>query len=97
MTLLIVVLSLSVGLQSPTVGSIINRQNVSCRVPDGKIPVHIRSIMTRENEEESAEFSVMLEAAAEHVNNMQGLLTGYHICFRYDHAQVRFPHRTPFE
>ncbi|XP_072037397.1 gamma-aminobutyric acid type B receptor subunit 2-like [Amphiura filiformis] len=66
--------------------ALINIGNRTCHVAEGKIPVHIRSIMTRENAEESAEFSVMLEAAANHVNNMEGILTGYHLCFRYDHA-----------
>ena len=63
-------------------------RNSSCVVPEGKIPIHIRSIMTRENEQESAEFSVMLEAAADHVNNMDGILDDYQLCFRYDHASV---------
>jgi hypothetical protein len=88
MTISAVFLLFTLSIFPPHNFALINRQNKTCHAPDGKIPIHIRSIMTRENEAESAEFSVMLEAAAEHVNNMDGLLRQYHLCFRYDHAEV---------
>ena len=55
-----------------------------------KIPLHIRSIMTFETEIQSGEFAVMLQAAADHINNMEGILDDYHICFRWDYAEVGF-------
>ena len=66
-------------------------ENNSCANPgDGKITIHIRSIMTRENEQESKEFADVLQAAADHVNNIEGILEGYYLCFKWDHAQVSF-------
>ena len=73
---------------SPSVRSL---NNITCSdpaPPGGRIPLHIRSIMTFESEPESGEFAAFLEAAAEHVNGMDEILQDYYICFRWDHATV---------
>ena len=61
-----------------------------CPLNGTRIPIHIRSIMTFESEFESGEHAIMLEAAAEHVNNMAGILDEYQICFRWSHARVSY-------
>ncbi len=53
-----------------------------------KVPIHIRSIMTFASESESFEHALFLQAAADHVNSIDGILDGYRICFRWDHAKV---------
>ncbi|XP_072037294.1 gamma-aminobutyric acid type B receptor subunit 1-like [Amphiura filiformis] len=43
--------------------------------------------MTFENKMQASEFAIMLQAAANHINNMTGILDGYYICFKWDHAK----------
>ncbi|XP_072037334.1 gamma-aminobutyric acid type B receptor subunit 2-like [Amphiura filiformis] len=57
-----------------------------CSWNETKIPIHIRSIMTFESEFESGEHALFLQAAADHMNSIDGILDRYHICFRWDHA-----------
>lgn len=59
-----------------------------CPLNGTRIPIHIRSIMTFESKFESGQHAIMLEAAAEHVNNMAGILDEYQICFQWNHARV---------
>ncbi len=59
-----------------------------CASNGTNIPLHIRSIMTFASEPESREYALFLQAAADHVNNIDGILDGYRICFRWDHAKV---------
>ena len=62
--------------------------SVSCKFSEEKIPIHIRGMMTRTTESLSKEAGSVMEAAVNHINNMEGILDDYHICFQWNHTQV---------
>ena len=64
------------------------RSSDLCNLNGNRTHLHIRSIMVRQNEMESREFGMLLQAAVDHINNMNGILDDYFICFRWDHATV---------
>ena len=82
--LLMIVSSTPVRSSTPVIAS----GNRTCTPPGDRIPLHIRSIMTFESELESGEHALFLQAAAEHVNDMKGILDDYYICFSWDHSTV---------
>ena len=59
-----------------------------CNSHKNKTYLHIRSIMTRQSEMESREFGLILQTAVDHINNMEGILDDYYICFGWNHAKV---------
>ena len=60
----------------------------TCKLSKEKIPVHIRGMMTRTSVSLSKEAGSVMEAAVNHINNMEGILDDYHICFQWNHTQV---------
>ena len=44
--------------------------------------------MTRPSVSLSKEVGSVMEAAVNHINNMEGILDDYNICFRWNHTQV---------
>ncbi len=68
--------------------SISYAKNDICSNNGNKTALHIRSIMTRQSEAESQELGTVLQAAVNHINNMEGVLDNYYICFKWKHAKV---------
>ena len=58
-------------------------------LPDGKIPLYIRGMISRESESAIKISGSVLEAAANHVNNLEGILDDYDIRFQWNQTQVR--------
>ena len=58
-------------------------------LPEGKIPLYIRGLMSRESESAAKISGSVLEAAANHMNNLEGILDDYDIRFQWNQTQVR--------
>ena len=58
-------------------------------LPEGKIPLYIRGLISRESESAAKISGSVLEAAANHMNNLEGILDGYDIRFQWNQTQVR--------
>ena len=56
---------------------------------EGKIPLYIRAMMSRESESVSKIAGSVMEAAATHMNNLEGILDDYDIRFQWNHTKVR--------
>ena len=58
-------------------------------LPEGKIPLYIRGLVSRKSESAAKISGSVLEAAANHMNNLEGILDDYDICFQWNQTQVR--------
>ena len=60
----------------------INATRNACNAEKNKLPIHIRCLTKHITEVISEEYAMVLEAAADHVNNIDGILDDYHLCFQ---------------
>ncbi len=59
-------------------------QGANCSNAGNKTVIHLRAMMTRDTEAAARQVGYVAQAAAEHINDLSGILDDYYICFRFD-------------